>query len=171
MYLSWVREPTAVPVGLLIIGICSVALLVVILAAVISMSVAALGTPGDRAAANETLRRTADLLGGRFRDRREYPWYRRPAQYGGVEGDAGEVEYELYIMPWDAEDCGGSAMLRIRSRHRGPLVRNRSELVIFTSERAWHWPDLADPHALADLVHHAIAAAALGEAPPEAWNR
>jgi hypothetical protein len=171
MYLSWMREATAVPVGLLVLGICSVALLVVILAGVIRLSAAALGTPGDRAAADETLRRTAGLLGGRFRDRREYPWYRRPAQYGGVEGNLGELDYELYIMPWNAEDCGGSSMLRIRSRHGGPLLHNRPELVIFTSARAWHWPDLADPHALADQVHHAIAAVALGEAPPETWNR
>lgn len=98
-------------------------------------------------------------------------WYRRPAQYGGVEGDIGEFEYELYIMPWNAEDRGGSAMLRIRSRHGGPLVRNRPELVIFTSARAWHWPDLADPLALADQVRRAIAAVASGEAPPETWDR
>jgi hypothetical protein len=90
--------------------------LLVILVPVIRLGIAALGTSGDRAAANETLRSAAGFLGGRFRDRRDYPWYRRPALYGAVEGDLGDLGYEVNIMPWNAEDAGGSAMLRIRSR-------------------------------------------------------
>jgi hypothetical protein len=42
--------------------------LLVILVPVIWLGIAALGTPGDRAAANETLRCAAGFLGGRFRD-------------------------------------------------------------------------------------------------------
>ena len=50
--------------------------LLVILVPLIRLGIAALGTPGDRAAADETLRCAAGFLAGRFRDRREYPWYR-----------------------------------------------------------------------------------------------
>jgi ABC-type transport system involved in cytochrome bd biosynthesis fused ATPase/permease subunit len=53
------------------------AVLLVILVPVIRLGVAALGTPADRAAVNQSLRSAAGLLGGQFRDRLEYPWYRR----------------------------------------------------------------------------------------------
>jgi hypothetical protein len=43
----------------------------------------------------------------------EYPRYRRPAQYGAVEGSLGDLGCQLSIMPWNTEDAG-SAMLRIR---------------------------------------------------------
>ena len=58
---------------------------------------AALGTPADRAAANQMLQLTAVLLDGRFRDRLDYPWYQRPAQYGTIEGELYGLEYELYL--------------------------------------------------------------------------
>ncbi len=144
------------------------ALLLVILVPVIRLGIAALGTPGDRAAANETLRCAADFLGGRFRDRREYPWYRRPAQYGAVEGDLGDLGYELTIMPWNAEDVGGRAMLRIRSRAGRSLAGGQPELVIFTPEQVWHWPDRADPATLADYIRQAIATVDSGGVPPGA---
>jgi hypothetical protein len=142
--------------------------LLVILVPVIRLGIAALGTPGDRAAGNETLRCAAGFLGGQFRDRREYPWYRRPAQYGAVEGDLGDLRYEVNIMPSNAEDAGGSAMLRIRSRAGRKLAGGRPELVIFTPERVWHWPDLADPATLAGYVRQAIATEDSGGAPPDA---
>ncbi len=43
-----------------------------------------------------------------------------------------------------------------------------AELVIFTPEQVWHWPDLADPGTLAGYVRQAIAAADSGGLPPEA---
>jgi hypothetical protein len=142
--------------------------LLVILVPVIRLGIAALGTPGDRAGANETLRCAADFLGGRFRGRREYPWYRRPAQYGAVEGDLGDLGYEVTIMPWNAEDAGGRAMLRIRSRAGRRLAGGRPELVIFTPEQVWHWPELADPAALAGYVRQAIATVDSDGVPPDA---
>ena len=144
------------------------AVLLVILVSVIRLGIAALGTPGDRAAANETLQCVAGLLGARFRDRREYPWYRRPAQYGTVEGDLGDVGYEVNILPWNTEDAGGSAMLRIWSRVGARVAGDRPERVIFTPEQAWHWPDLADPAALAAYVRQAIAIVDSGGMPPDA---
>jgi hypothetical protein len=128
----------------------------------------ALGTPGDRAAANQMLQLTAVLLGGRFRDRRAYPWYRRPAQYGAVEGELGDLAYELYLMPWNAEDCGGAAMLQIRSRQGRRLAGKSSELRVFTPERVWHWPDLADPATLAGYVRQALTTVDSGRMPPGA---
>jgi hypothetical protein len=142
--------------------------LLVIFVPVIRLGIAALGTPGDRAAANETLRCAAGILGGRFRDRREYPWYRRPAQYGAVEGALGDLGYEVNVMPWNAEDTGGRAMLRIRSRAGRRLPGGRPELVIFTPEQVWHWPDLADPATLAGYVRQAIATVNSGGVPPDA---
>ena len=47
------------------------AVLLVILVSVIRLGIAALGTPDDRAAANETLQCVAGFLGARFRDRRD----------------------------------------------------------------------------------------------------
>jgi hypothetical protein len=91
-----------------------------------------LGTPRDRAAANELLQLTAVLLGGRFRDRREYPWYRRPAQYGGIEGELGGLEYELRLMPRNAEWCAGAAMLQIRSLEGRSLAGGGPGLRVFT---------------------------------------
>ena len=127
-----------------------------------------LGTPRDRAAANQLLQLTAVLLGGRFRDRREYPWYRRPAQYGAIEGELSGMEYELQLMPRNAEWCAGAAMLQIRSLEGRPLAGGGPGLRVFTPDRVWHWPDLADPGALARYVRQAIATAASGEMPPGA---
>ena len=118
---------------------------------------AAMGNPGDRAAANQMLQLTAVLLGGRFRDRREYPYLLRPAQYGAVEGELSGLEYELYLMPRNAEDCGGAAMLRIRPQPGRQLPGKERGLGVFTPEQMWHWPDLADPGTLADFVRQTIA--------------
>jgi hypothetical protein len=164
-----VRDPDTVPAGLWLIGVCSAVVLLVVLVAMVRLSIAALGLPRDRAAADETLRRAAGRLGGRFRGRREYPWYRRPSQYGAVEGRLGDVTYELTILPWNAEDHGGSAMLRIHPRPGERLAGDRPGFTIFTPARVWHWPDLADPDLLADYVRQAIVAVDSGEAPPAAW--
>jgi hypothetical protein len=111
------------------------------------------------------LQLTAVLLGGRYRDRRDYPWYRRPAQYGAIEGELGGLEYEVQLMPRNAEDCAGAAMLEIRWWPARPLTGAGSGLRIFTPEQVWHWPDRAGPGALADYVRNAIATAASGEIP------
>jgi hypothetical protein len=134
--------------------------------AMVWLGVKALGTPADRAAANQMLQATAILLDGRFRDRGEYPWYRRPAQYGAIEGELCGLKYELYLMPWNAEDCGGAAMLAIRPRQDRPLAGNGAGRTVFTPEEVWHWPDRADPTTLAGYVRQAIAAAASGNMPP-----
>ena len=126
---------------------------------------AALGTPGDRAAANQMLQLTAVLLGGRFRDRCEYPYHRRPAQYGAIEGELCELEYELYLMPRNAEDCGGAAMLQIRAPQGRLLPGKGHGLRVFTPEEVWHWPDLADPGTLADFARQTIAAVRSGDTP------
>lgn len=160
-----VRNPDTVPAGLWLIGVCSA--VVVLVVVVVGLGIAALGSPRDRVAADETLRRAAERLGGRFRDRRQYPWHRRPSQYGVVEGRLGDVTYELIILPWNVEDHGGSAMLRIRPRPGQRLPGDSPEFTIFTPARVWHWPDLADPDALADYVRQAVVAD-LGEVPPDA---
>jgi hypothetical protein len=147
-----------------LIGVCAAVVVLVVLVAMVGLSMAALWSPRDRAAADETLRRAAGRLGGRFRDRREYPWYRRPSQYGAVEGRLGDRTYELTILPWNTEDHGGSAMLRIHRR-----AGERPEFTIFTPATVWHRPDLADPDALADYVRRAIVAVDSGEAPPGSW--
>ena len=151
---------------LLIVGICAGAGVLGITVTAIWAGFWGLGTPRDRAAANQMLQLTAVLLGGRFRDRREYPWYRRPAQYGGIEGALGGLEYELQLMPRNAEDCAGAAMLEIRSLQGRSLTGGGPRLRVFTPERVWHWPDLADPGTLAGYVRQAIATAASGELPP-----
>jgi hypothetical protein len=148
------------------VGLCVV--LLVILVAAIWVGIAALGTPADRAAGCETLRHAAGLLGAQFRDRNEYPWYRRPAQYGAVEGEMADLSYMLSLMPWNAEDCGGRVMMHIRSRLGGVLPGGESELVIFIPERIWHWPDLADPATLAGYARQAIATVSAGGRPPDA---
>jgi hypothetical protein len=152
-----------------LIGVCSAVVLLVVLVAMVMLSIAAVGSPRDRAAADETLRRAAGRLGGRFRDRREYPWYRRPSQYGAVEGRLGGATYELTILPWNAEGHGGSAMLRIQRRAGRRLAGERPESTIFTPATVWRWPDLADPNALADYVRQAVVAVDSGEAPPGTW--
>jgi hypothetical protein len=129
--------------------------------------ISALGTPHDRSAGNETLRHTAALLGGRFQEREEIPWYRRPAQYGAVEGELDGLRYQLYLMPWNAEDSGGSAALVIHSQPGSRLADGETGRKFFTPERVWHWPDLADPGTLADYVRRAVASAAFGGVPPE----
>jgi hypothetical protein len=128
---------------------------------------AALGSPGDRAAANQMLQRTAVLLGGRFRDRREYPYLRRPAQYGAIEGELCALEYQLYLMPRNAEDCGGAAMLAIQSPQGRPLPGRGRGLTVFTSKEVWQWPDRADPGTLADFIRQTIAAVNSGDVPPK----
>ena len=153
---------------LLIAGIFAGVVVLGLTAAVIWAGIWGLGTPRDRAAASQMLELTAASLGGRFRDRREYPWYRRPAQYGGIGGELGGLEYELQLMPRNADDCAGAAVLQIRSPQGRPLTGGRPALTIFTPEQVWHWPDLADPGTLADYVRQAIATAAAGEMPPGA---
>jgi hypothetical protein len=151
---------------LLIVDICAGVVVLGFTAGMIRLGFKALGSPGDRAAGNQVLQQTAALLGARFRDRLEYPWYRRPAQYGAIEGDLGDLGYVLYLMPWNAEDCGGAAMVRIHSRQGRLLAGGSSELLLFTPERVWHWPDLADPGTLAGYVRQAIAIADAGGMPP-----
>lgn len=151
-----------------VVGACLGSVLLVILVAVVRLGIAAVGTPADRAAACATLREAAGLLGGQYRDRHEYPWHRRPAQYGMVEGDLGDRWYELSVMPWNAEDCGGCAMLRIWPRQGHGLRAGRPELVVFAPERIWHWPDLADPRTLASYARQAISTANSGSLPPGA---
>jgi hypothetical protein len=59
-------------------------------------------------------------------------------------------------------------MLRIRSRAGRRLAGGRPELVIFTPEQVWHWPELADPAALAGYVRQAIATVDSDGVPPDA---
>jgi hypothetical protein len=153
---------------LIIIGVCAVAVVLVMTGAMVWLGIKALGTPRDRAAGNQMLQMTAALLGGRFRERLDYPWYQRPAQYGAIAGELDGLEYELQLMPWNAEDCGGAAMLHIRLPEGSPLRGKRPGLTIFTPESVWHWPDRADPGALAAYVRQAIAAAVSGVMPPHA---
>ena len=108
-----------------------------------------------------------DRYRGLVKEREEIPWYRRPAQYGTVEGELDGLRYQLYLMPWNTEDAGGSAMLHIRSQPGSRLADGKTEQNFFTPERVWHWPDLADPGTLTDYVRLAIASAAFGGAPPE----
>jgi hypothetical protein len=138
------------------------ALLLVFTGAMVRLGVKALGTPADRAAGNQMLQATAVRLGGRFRDRSEFPWYRRPAQYGAIEGELCGLGYQLYLMPWNAEDCGGAAMLAIVPRQDHTLAGNPHAQTVFTPEEVWHWPDRAGPDTLAGYVRQAIAAAASG---------
>ena len=126
---------------------------------------AARGAPGDRAAANQMLQLTAVLLGGRFRDRREYPYHRRPAQYGAIEGELCGLEYVLFLMPGNAEDCGGAALLQILPPQGRPLPGKGHGLTVFTPEEEWRWPDLADPGTLAGFVRQTIAAVNSGDMP------
>ena len=49
-----------------------------IVVVMVRLSIKALGTPADRAAGNQLLQQTAALLGGRYLDRQEIPWSRRP---------------------------------------------------------------------------------------------
>jgi len=71
------------------------------------------------------------------------------------------------LVPWNAEDAGGSAMLHIRAQPGSRLADGGTEQKFFTPERVWHWPDLADPGTLAGYVRQAIASAAFGGEPPE----
>jgi hypothetical protein len=151
------------PVVLLIAAICAGAVVLAFTGAMVRLGLKALGTPADRAAANQMLRLTAVLLGGRFHDRRDYPWYRRPAQYGAIEGELCGLEYGLYLMPWNAEDCGGVAMLAIRPRQDRALAGHGSGCRVFTPDELWHWPERADPDVLAGYVRQAIADAARGQ--------
>jgi hypothetical protein len=162
-----VRDPNSVSVGLVIIGIVSAAVVLAILVGAIRLGISALGTPHDRSAGNETMRHVAALLGGRFQEREEILWYRRPAQYGAVEGELDGLRYELYLMPWNAENSGGSAMVHIRAQRGGRLADGKTERKFFTPEQVWHWPDLADPGELVGYVRQAIASAAFGDVPPE----
>jgi hypothetical protein len=115
----------------------------------------------------DRVRHVAALLGGRFLEREEIPWYRRPAQYGAVEGELDGLRYQLYLMPWNTEDCGGSAAVYIRSQPGSRLADGKAERKFFTPEQVWHWPDLADRGTLADYVRQATASAAFGGVPPE----
>jgi hypothetical protein len=91
-----------------------------------------------------------------------------PGPIRTVEGDLGDVGYEVNIMPWNTEDAGGSAMLRIWSRAGARAAGDRPERVIFAPEPGWHWPDLADPAALAAYVRQATAIVDSGGMPPDA---
>jgi hypothetical protein len=104
-----VRDHDSVSAGLVIFGIVGGAVVLAILVGAVRSGISALGTPHDRSAGNEALRYTAALLGGRFQEREEIPWYRRPAQYGTVEGELDGLRYQLYLLPWNTEDAGGSA--------------------------------------------------------------
>lgn len=86
----------------------------------------------------------------------------------GIEGELGGLEYELQLMPRNAEWCAGAAMLEIRSPEGRPPAGSGRGLRVFTPERVWHWPDLADPGTLAGYVRQAVATAACGEMPPHA---
>lgn len=131
----------------------------------VRISIKALGTPADRAAGNHMLQHTAALLGGRFVDRREIVWHRRPAQYGIVEGELDGMAYQLYLMPWNAEDCGGAAMLAI-APWTGQPVSQRTGMRVFTTSETFHWPDRANAGVLADYVRQAIAIVITGGRPP-----
>src|SRR5215467_14545764 len=110
----------------------------------VRLSIKALGTPADRAAGNQMLQQTAALLGGRYLDRREIPWHQRPAQYGIVDGELDGLAYQLLLMPWNAEDCGGAAMLAIAAGPGQP-ARPVTGYRVFTPRETFHWPDRADP--------------------------
>lgn len=164
------HDPAAVSPALWVVGILSAAAVVAITATAIWTGFAGLGTPRDRAAANQMLQVVAALLGGRFRDRLDYPWYQRPAQYGAVEGELGglgDLQYELHLMPRNAEDCAGAALLQIRSVQGPRLAGGQSGFVAFTPERLWHWPDRADPDTLADWVRETIATVDTGGMPTD----
>lgn len=154
-----------------VVGILIGAVVVALMVTAVWTGFAGLGTRRDRAAANQTLQLVAGLLGGRFRDRLDYPWYRRPAQYGAVEGELGglgDLQYELHLMPRNSEYCPGSAMLRIRSLQGPRLAGGQSGLVVFSPERLWHWPDRADPGTLAGWVRETIATVDSGGVPSDA---
>jgi hypothetical protein len=152
---------------LLIATICAGAVVLLMTGAMVWLGIKALGAPRDRAAGNQMLQMTAALLGARFVERQEYPWYRRPDQYGAIDGELDGLKYVLMLMPWNAEDCGGVAMLAIRLPGSSPLAgKGGPGLTVFTPESIWHWPDRADPGALAAYVREAIAAAVSGVPPP-----
>jgi hypothetical protein len=156
------QAEAAVQVFLALVGGAIVLGTVVIL---VRVSIKALGTPADRAAGNQMLQQTAALLGGLYVDRREIVWHRRPAQYGVVEGELNGMAYQLYLMPWNAEDCGGAAMLNI-APWTGQPVSHSTGMRVFTPSETFHWPDRADSGALADYVRQAIATAIGGGRPP-----
>lgn len=131
----------------------------------VRLSIKSLGTPADRGAGNQMLQQTAALLGGRYLDRREIPWHQRPAQYGIVEGELDGMTYQLYLMPWNAEDCGGAAMLRIAAGPGKPVSPATGTLV-FTPRETFHWPDRADPATLASYTREAVAIAITDGQPP-----
>jgi hypothetical protein len=125
-------------------------------------------SPRDRAAGNHALRATADLLGARFRDRLEHPWYARPHQYGTVVGQLDGLGYELRLLLRNTEDWGGQVMLTIRAPKGARLPGGRRDLRAVTPQEVWHWPDQADPGTLASYVREAIAAVGSGGKPPGA---
>jgi len=157
--------------GLLVIGILSAAGVVAITGAAVWSGIWGMGTQRDRAAANQMLQAVAGLLGGRFLDRQEYPWYRRPAQYGAVQGELGglgDLRYELHLMPRNAEYDPGAAMLQIRSVQGPRLAGGRSDLVVFSPDQLWHWPDRGDPGVLASWVRETIETVDSGGVPSDA---
>ena len=103
--------------------------------------------------------------GGWYLDRREIPWPQRPAQYGVVEGELDGLAYQLLLMPWNAEDCGGAAMLSIAAAPGKPVSPDTGH-VVFTPSETFHWPDRADPGVLASYVRAAIATTTAGGRPP-----
>jgi hypothetical protein len=135
-----------------------------IVVVMVRLSIKALGTPAGRAAGNQLLQQTAALLGGRYRDRQEIPWYRRPAQYGVVEGELDGMTYQLHLMPWNAEDCGGAAMLSIAAGPGKPVSPDTGQ-VVFTP-RDFPLAGPRHPGVLASYVREAIATTIAGGRPP-----
>jgi len=122
-------------------------------------------SPRDRAAGNQALQATADLLAARFRDRLEHPWYARPHQYGTIEGELDGLKYELRLLPRNTEDWAGQVMLTIHAPQGSRLPRGRRDLRAVTPTEVWHWPDRADPGTLAAYVREATAAVGSGGKP------
>jgi len=152
-------------VVLWIVLVVLVAIIVFILVGAYWESFAALGTPRDRAAANQAMQATADLLGGRFQDRLEHPWYARPRQYGTVAGQLSGLGYELRLLPRNTEDWAGQVMLTIRPPEGARRPGGGRDLRAVTPEEVWHWPDRADPGTLASYVRETIAAVESGGKP------
>ena len=82
-----------------------------------------------------------------------------------VEGELDGLAYQLLLMPWNAEDCGGAAMLAIAAGPGQP-ARPVTGYRVFTPSGIFHWPDHADPGVLASYVREAIAAVITGQRPP-----
>jgi hypothetical protein len=159
------NHASPVVLGLVLVALVAVLLLILVAAYGDSFKVF---SPRDRIAGNQALQATADLLGARFRDRLEYPWYARPVQYGTVEGQLDGLKYDLRLLLRNSEDWPGRVMLTIRPPKGSRLPGGRRELWAVTPPEVWHWPDRADPEKLAVYVREAIAVVVSGGQPPGA---